>query len=195
MAKRSPEQLKTLLHQQYRFLLNSARGYDEGDRFEAKRIAMVLRTLFRSANGSRSLTDQLGLADESFYSSIDMTAAIEELAGLWFFDETTSTYEAITTMPRFSTGFEIWWTSPVYRIDGENLSRERFVLHSANRDGGAHVDPDDVALSDSIGSGTFYRAALNSAGGRIEITADPLELAMRTMAGEVHATLSHLGYS
>jgi hypothetical protein len=195
LLKRSPEELEALLQEQYRFLRISANGYDHGDRFESKRIAVVLRTLFHSKGTSKSLVDQIGLAGSTFYSSIDMGASVEVPAGLWGIDETASTYEAITTDPQYSTNFATWWSSPVYRVGDDSFSRERFVLHSANRDGGAHVDPANAALSPSMGTGTFFRPALNSAGGKIIITSDPIELAMRTIAGEVHATFRELDYS
>jgi hypothetical protein len=53
--------------------------------------------------------------------------------------------------------FQEWWLGPVDRLpDGRAVSRSEYVLGLAEREGGAHVDPDHDEIYHALGTGNIY---------------------------------------
>lgn len=88
--------------------------------------------------------------------------------------------------------FPDWWDTDVVitNTQGESFTRKRIILHAANKDGGAHVDPAlDLtfsALKDGSGSGAF----LSSSNRGMEPLTDLVAHSIRQVAFEV---LRHYG--
>jgi len=146
----SREELERHLREQLSFLERSAESFDNGFEEEAKRLAVVVRTLVHDTPSSHSLLEQLGLKTKDFYDTA-MDDFPENLLGHGalvqvFFSPQGSKYvpllddPAPDQQPRWST-FDNWWNRSVFRTsDGLQLSRRALILALANKDGGAHVD-------------------------------------------------------
>lgn len=63
MATRDQADLRAQLEGQYRCLERSAAAFDEGEELEASRLAVVLRLLLRDTRHSKSLLTQIGLKE------------------------------------------------------------------------------------------------------------------------------------
>ncbi len=138
------------LERQLAFLSWSCHGYDLGIAEEAVRIATCLRVMFHDTGNSTSLRKHLALDGLCVVSACEM---IPEDAG--FFPNLTylrieKLARDVTWLPKLSRAratrpvpFHDWWHHEVvYKFAEGNVSRRELVLAAANRDGGAHVDPE-----------------------------------------------------
>ena len=159
-APREPRDLDNLLNlleENRNFLRTSCREFDRGYTPEAKRIAVVLRTLLHdSRRASRSLMAQIDIKDISW---IDSTAGTDDRSlkawpGLVAFcvdpgrngANEKSSFQALFRARKDHSGkgidFDSWWNGPAIRDDtGEDHSRWNLISWFANKEGGAHVDP------------------------------------------------------
>ncbi len=136
------------------FLKASCQSFDAGFVGEAKRLATTIRVLLHDTNNSRSLLGLLGKKNSISYLNTATPYDSRNLlahhglvgfrigpqgAGYWapLGDGPPTRYEN----PRI--GFDAWWNEQVI-VDGagENFTRRDLVLTLANKDGGAHVDPE-----------------------------------------------------
>jgi hypothetical protein len=138
--------------------------YDLGDQSIAKEIAVKLRILFHNTNNSKSLLNQLRLEHIPFVDTSEkfdprnfMThhGLLMLLMG--------SNVGQLSPLLEFSsvkyTLFEEWWNIDIVISDQKKntFTRKKIILELANRDGGAHVDPEisesysDISKSNSIG--------------------------------------------
>lgn len=151
------------LQEQIRFLESSARAYDEGNLSEAKRLSTTLRTLLHG--GKAALLSQLGLVAEHSRRGLwfmdtahtlpvgaipvggQALLCVMEVARTG--DGTTAHYAPACVAPPIpnqrekTLPFQDWWNAVVVVTqNGDTFSRKRLVLALANKEGGAHVDPD-----------------------------------------------------
>ena len=184
---------------QLQFLRRDCSEFDQGFEPAAKRIALTLRVLLHHHGNSKALLQQLGLRQGEFLDT----------AGPLTPDNHTPEYnllaivmskKPVSFLPLVTAGgdsrserlvpFHEWWPEPVLKDSkGERFSRSDLVLHVADTDGGAHVDPDltpaYMALSRENSMGvTFQRA-----GGTVPIKGMPALHSMRQIAHEVLSTL------
>ena len=130
----------------------SAEAYDHGCEGEAKRLAVAIRVLAHDTNRSKSLLGLLGMKSVKFYDT-----AIPDQPG------NLMTYAGITAMlvgggavkyvapldqlpaeepPRW-VDFGDWWNGVIFSdVEKRETTRRDLVLAVANKDGGAHVDPE-----------------------------------------------------
>lgn len=135
------------------FLESSCDSYDKGFEAESKRLSSTLRLLLHSTKNSTSLLDQLELGDTTF---LDTALAR---------DRNNLELDALLVMRRMKAGvgsqyiprvwapprpgiepqkisFERWWEQIVLaKTNHFEFSRQELILHQADTDGGAHVDP------------------------------------------------------
>ena len=164
---RDRQELLALCNEQLDFLRTSAQAFDAGVSHEYKRIALVLRVLLHDTRTSHSLLKQLGakaslrfwdtrdrpVAEPGFQilaahdwpeGMVGMTATLSaapdprgEGAWQWF--------PMLGSDPGRSSAradFEAWWGDSIIELkSGQTFTRRDFVLGIANREGGAHVDP------------------------------------------------------
>lgn len=148
----------------------SSESFDKGFYGEAKRLAVCVRVLLHDTNQSRSLFDQMGIkrtvsfsASTSIYSKNNL---LSECHLVMAYISAQSTY-----MPVLDTGpfgfqrvpFDTWWGECVIRDKHrETFSRKELVLWYANKEGGAHVDPQlnerYRRLQDDNSYGEIFRA-------------------------------------
>jgi hypothetical protein len=166
--RRTPEEVREQLREQYGFLTRSAAAYDAGFEGEAMRLATTLRILLHDSSSSRSLLGQLQVKDALRFEDTAMypNPRLIQKAGLVIIQWTTGT-EVRHVAPLADLlspdrihpplRFKRWWTVRVIEgSQGRSYSRRDLVLTMANQDGGAHVDPEldaDYALlrRDSLG--------------------------------------------
>jgi hypothetical protein len=160
MAKSSRDTagLVAKLKDQRTLLRNACRGFDEGSHPEAQNIAVRLRVLLHDTRKSHSLLGQLGVKERLPYvdtngaegppGSIQMGGGLCIISANLTPDGGTSRYTAPLgdlAPDRFHPpqAFVDWWSIPVVDDDhGRPVSRRQFVLWLANKEGGAHIDPD-----------------------------------------------------
>jgi hypothetical protein len=146
------EELVDRLREQLRFLERSGEAYDEGYHDEAKRLAVVIRVLLHDTNSSRSVLGLLGVKDQLKFTDTAGEIEPENLLstpGLVMFRMGGGEAEYVPplddlTPPRQNPPrpFDEWWTMHVTKDANGNLfARKDYVLSVANKEGGAHVDP------------------------------------------------------
>ncbi|MGE5288360.1 MAG: hypothetical protein ACM3ML_14420 [Micromonosporaceae bacterium] len=144
------------------FIAASCRAYDAGFKDEAKRLAVSLRAICHETARSHSLLVQLDLIKTMMFPNT-ATPVISwaepgnpaksvapwglGLVGVKIVVGTGVEYEpplGRRSPPRINppVPFTSWWNNPVMRGGDVTWSRETLVLALANKDGGAHVDPE-----------------------------------------------------
>ena len=202
----SKTELQHHLEQQVGFLCRSSEAFDAGHEDEAKRLAVVMRTLLHDTKNSESLLRQLDLLPDLLFYDTASPINPRNLAatdGLTFMHLSVSpsagaeaVYEAPLDSPRPDSssalrGFSDWWNRPVIKDSrGSQFSRRDLVLNVADRDGGAHVDPtldeEYVALTRDNSMGWTF-----GQGDETPKSFPPPHLAsIRQVAHEVLATLA-----
>ncbi|MFD8571531.1 hypothetical protein [Streptomyces sp. NPDC059639] len=155
-AQRNRAGLLELLDENVSFLKASAASFDTGCEAEAKRLAVTLRVLLHDTAASSSLLAQLGVKSQMKFADtaarIVPTNLLPSAPGLVLMQMTgggSATYIApldVVPLPpsriHQPAGFDDWWTLEFARDSERTLwCRKKFVLTMANKEGGAHVDP------------------------------------------------------
>lgn len=144
---------KRHLLRQLAFLKRSCHSYDHGFEDEAIRIAVVLRVLFHDTRRSVSLFRHLGAQGTPIISTCSMVPPkanvhFFEGMGMSRFGPGGASYFAPLGAARIHvpTPAPLWWWQ-IVSVQGPGLviRRRDIVLGAANKDGGAHVDPDLTA--------------------------------------------------
>lgn len=126
--------------------------YDDGLEAAANLLAVTIRTLVYDKPGSPSVNGQLGLATTLRFK--DTAAPINprnllDTPGLVMMTTTfgvggryTAPLDLLSpSRVRPDKPLDPWWTEPVSKIRSATYSRSAYVLTTANKEGGAHVDP------------------------------------------------------
>lgn len=152
-VSQTPDDLMRHLSDQIAFMLASAKSFDEGNIGEGKRLAVNIRLLLYDTDKSRSLLGQLSIkSNMGFYDTAKrMTPGDFNLippllqmtmgpAGAGFQPLLDS---ILPNDPPKKVLFDAWWEGVVLPIQvGAGFTRRDLVLAVANKDGGAHVDPE-----------------------------------------------------
>lgn len=151
-AKRPKDELKQELSEQLQLLRHSCQTYDQGLEAIGKHISLSLRVLLHHHGQSKSLLEQLGYREGRFFDSagpLNPRNLLTECNLVGF----RVTNEGGIYLPLISMGgnsipmkrvkFLTWWNDPVLK-DNKNRTfcRRELILHVADTDGGAHVDPE-----------------------------------------------------
>jgi len=138
------DRFRQQLTQQLTFIKNSCDAYDRGETVEAVRIGTSLRVLLHDTSKSTSLLTHLGakqvpmLSTAKIRDSIAYGTAFDGLAGFPGPQAKLGNSSTLIELPAVQ-----WWEQLVIGLGrGRNLSRAVIALTAANKDGGAHVDPD-----------------------------------------------------
>jgi hypothetical protein len=193
-------ELLTSLREQVQFIDTSCREFDTGNLTEAKRLAVTVRTLLHETPRSKSLVGKLAKLQTFLMfdmAIIDIPENVVPYHGLTSYRIGPN---GISYWPHClsSTGcaderrfksFQRWWNTKV--IDdrqGHTLSRKDIVLNLANKEGGAHLDPElpkgykAISRENSIGiSGGQV--------GKSEPIQNTISACMRQIAEEVRLSL------
>lgn len=183
------------------FLNPSARSFDSGYEAEAKRLAVTLRVLLHDTPQSHSLLRLLDVKKKMQFTDTAEPlnpANLLPTPGLVMMKLVVggeSSYVAPLEMlspPRINppADFEPWWNKDVTKDkDGNLWSRKSFVLTLANKEGGAHVDPDLNQMYEALvrDNGLGWRATTPD--GIQPLLGSPAAAAVRQIAYEVLDTL------
>lgn len=147
-----------------KFIEASCVAYDQGDTYEALRIAVSLRVLFHDTAKSTSLLEHLGeKINIELLSTIGCGKSAENISGFFIFLPLMMSMDGVK--PPLGEGppprllkFAEWWNE-VILAQNHKFSRRDVILSAANQDGGAHVDmtPTPKTLELKSGVGTFTR--------------------------------------
>lgn len=155
MAKiaQTADELQKHLQDNIGFLKASCASFDTGFLGEAKRLATTIRVLLHDTTNSKSLLGLLGIKNSLKYVNTanrydpSNLLAHHGLVGMRIGTGVSSYWAPLGDGPppcynRQPCTFDEWWNEPVV-VDkrGGVFSRSDLVLFLANKDGGAHVDP------------------------------------------------------
>jgi hypothetical protein len=195
-------ELLVLLQEQVEFMQASCHAYDAGKWSESKRIAVALRVLLHHVGNSNALLQQLGALETLQFGAMGEpvdAAAYHHTGPLvsMFFNGTEHLFISKITPPTRFIGFEEWWTEPVYKSMAVTLTRKSIVLDSANKGGGAHVDPRvnnayrRITVDNALGWETTSAGPFLP---ELALLRDPLSASVRTVGNEFLYTLKAAGY-
>lgn len=197
--RQSRQELEEHFRRQVGFLHTSAAAFDSGVIAEASRLATSIRVLLHDGQGA-SLLGQLGLKDQLGF----LDTATDPIPG------NLAPTNGLVTMGIGGTGpvfhapfgegsprrqnkprkaFEDWWNAVVI-IDGigTTFTRKDLVLALANKDGGAHVDPElNAAYAALSRSGSLGWMISDDTGARPMIES-PVPASVRQIAYELEQT-------
>lgn len=190
-------QLDELLAEQIEFLKASNDAFDRGFLGEAKRLAVVARVLVHDTAKSQSLLGQLGMKSMPFFDSSHPFDGNNLLSHSSLVQIHAKRQGRMVPMPHLDSGlpgrtvaFEDWWNGIVL-VDKNRIefSRKDIVQFLANKEGGAHVDPNidkayqDLRLNNSLGWTT------SSGDGKDVAGEDHVPATMRQISHELLKTL------
>ena len=142
------DDLEELLQDQLEALKASSREYDNGIDWEAKRLSAGLRIILHDTASSISLLKQLQRKGILFLNTNPKGNFFEgrPITGFVKLGSDGKAYPSLdSAIPgsfhRWST-FDEWWDEIVLPDPKYNHSRKDIVLGIANKDGGAHIDPE-----------------------------------------------------
>lgn len=147
----TPEELEKHLANQVQALKLSAGSFDDGNEFEAQRLAMSIRVLVHDTRNSRSLLGQMGKKGIQFYDTArvvlpDNPLTQNGITALLLTPEGSTRYHApLDNVPPpgpIWLEFDEWWDKVIF-VDKykRQITRRQVVLSVADTDGGGHVDP------------------------------------------------------
>lgn len=151
-VQRPKNELKQELAEQLQLLRHACETYDKGLEAVGKHISLSLRVLLHHHGQSRALLDQLGLRSGRFLDSAGplnpRNLLTESPLVMMQISNEGGRYLPLVTggggpRPLAPIPFVNWWNDPVIKDDrGRTFCRRELVLHVADTDGGAHVDPE-----------------------------------------------------
>jgi len=158
MAKyvKTPDELLADLKEQIAFMKQSASSYDNGFEGEAKRLAVVIRVLVHDTANSVSLLTSMNKKNINFYDSAsdyNPNRVVVSHSGLvlkrFTFPQGGGEYKApLDDLPpsmskNRKVNFDQWWDTKIVIRDNQKntFTRKDLVLTVANKEGGAHIDP------------------------------------------------------
>lgn len=183
---RTKADLDQRLGEHLEWLRASAERYDARHTSEAKRMAVTIRSLVHDTPVSKSLLTQLRMRDRMVWKSLVPMRGDGFEHAPWIDDPRQPGFAHIPGAAFHDCDFDTWWRAALFSFRGVDIDRSWFVLHLANYDGGAHVDP---ALPDLYRSmareGGLNPLRINSAGQRYPDSSDPVPSALRTICTEI----------
>lgn len=202
-VRRPKEELKRELVEQLALLSHSCRTFDSGFEAVGKHIALSLRVLLHDHRQSRSLLDQLGLRNGRYLTSAPPLNPKNLLTECSLVGVRISTvggrYLPLVAMgggptPLQPIPFVNWWNDPVLKDNkGRKFCRRELVLHVADTDGGAHVDPELDAAYMAISRENSLGWMLSDGKSEAPPEGRPELICMRQIAHELLSTLHQGG--
>jgi hypothetical protein len=199
------DELVNHLKDQINFLIASSISYDNGFEGESKRLATVIRVLVHDTTQSSALLAQLNKMEILFFDSsctfypnnplpnncLTMIRLSKKEGGE-FEGDYIAPLENISSSRNNNkkVGFDRWWSRNVVLKDiGKNqFKRKDLILTVANKEGGAHVDPEldqayaDLTKFNSLAWKVYTKDEQKNMG-------NPVPPSIRQMAHEVIKTL------
>ena len=195
--KLSPEDLSCQLKDHFGFIQNSCDLFDEGHGGEAKRIATSIRVLVHDTIVSHSLLEQLGYKLSLQFLSLAVPKKTRNLGPYWGLLDLSLPQRIY--MPKLDQvaprpmPFNNWWQEPVLKDGDQTLyTRRDLVLFLANKDGGAHVDPEIDEAYEKLTRKNHVGVEVAVAGKVIDWNANPVLPSVRQIGYEIMESLKVL---
>lgn len=157
-VKRSRSDLLQELGDQIALLVNACESFDRGLEAIGKHIALSLRVLLHHHRNSQALLQQLDMRSKRFMDSAGILSESNMLTDCPLCAMRIGSNEAYLPLCAVGGGpmgtrwipFEEWWNNSVVKDNmNRRFNRRDLILHVADTDGGAHVDPAlDAAYAD-----------------------------------------------
>lgn len=203
MVQRDRTALLGLLDENVSFLRVSAQSFDAGFEAEAKRLAVTLRVLLHDTQTSHSLLTQLGVKSQLRFvdtaDHIDPHNLIVSAPGLVIMRMTSEGGSYVAPLDKIQlppnrihppAPFDPWWTGTVARdSSGTTWHRRRFVTTMANKEGGAHVDPNLNAAYESLAKHNGLGFISKNDAGELPFSGDVVAMSVRQITHEILQTL------
>jgi len=193
------DELLDRLREQVQSIQSSARAFDEGAEWEAKRLAVSIRVLVHDTKRSHSLLRQLQLKDRLRFYEIAAPdppgnlLSYHGLVGVRFGAGDACYYARLDNGPPYPTKqspFEDWWGRCVFRdAHGSQFTRKDLVLALANKEGGAHVDQELDAEYVRLSRENSLGWCFSERGEPRDWSNDPVPHSVRHVAHELLTTL------
>lgn len=175
------------------FIKRSCESYDTGIHSEAKRIATSLRLLFHNTHFSMSLFNQLGYSNSFLFWSSGSLYTPSNLLPSWTLLSLQLNWEEMIYLPilkdisnrTFFLDLDDWWNEIIFDDKEFFLSRKDVVLSVANKDGGAHVDPEFDESYSNIGKRNSLGFFIETSEEQIPPNNNPIYASIRQIACEV----------
>lgn len=147
-AQNSTVTLVDHLRRQLEFLRRSCELYDAGHLDESVRMAVVIRVLIHDTNMSESVLYQMSVKNKvklvtSFGLSSNLPKNFQPTSILPLFANSAQGGTSVPfrlPVPAILMSVDDWWNETVWMQDSA-LSRRKIILETANKEGGAHVQP------------------------------------------------------
>jgi hypothetical protein len=203
-CEQSEAELIGHLANQLRYLRTSGAAYDAGDEAEAMRVATTVRVLCHETPKSHALLAQLGLLGKLLFVDTSGVLPPPELSeeGLVFVTWAsplapvgTGGFCALLDKAERSAPkpFGVWWDTMALEMPGHTMTRKEIVLALANKEGGAHVDPEltDAAYIAVSRDGSMGTISYTTEDGETHtVESNPACAVMRQIAWEVERTVA-----
>jgi hypothetical protein len=193
----SKAELEEQLKHQLSFLKNSASLVDQGHLEESKRLAVAMRVLVHDSATSHSLLGLLGVKGIAFCDTAGdhnprNLLPHQGLVAIHVTGEGARYAAMLDDSPHgqgTAVAFDQWWNKVVV-VDSERnaLTRRDLVLAVANKDGGAHVDPELSKVYARLSRSNSLGWAFTGAEGTLPLD-NPVPASIRQMAHELIKTL------
>jgi hypothetical protein len=183
----------------------SSASYDRGFLGESKRLAATMRVLVHDTGASKSLLQQMDLKDKiKYYATPSLYGPTNiltqcHLVMIRMGSAPVAYLPVLDDFPPIlgwtELSFTDWWNQSVVRdIQHRDITRRDLVLALANRDGGAHVDPQ----LDSVYAGLSRRNSLSwfivAGNATVDFPDGPHFACVRQIAHELEKSIQkHLG--
>ncbi len=166
-VKRPKADIINELNEQLILLIHACHSFDNGLQPIGKHIALSLRKLLHHHGQSKALLEQLGLRSKRFLDTAgdlnpnnlltDNPLCVMRMGG-GKDQYLPSCVVGGSPIPNRWLPFAKWWNNNVIKDNkGRFFNRRQLILHVADTDGGAHVDPEldeqymDLSRNNSLG--------------------------------------------
>ena len=190
----SRQELAGQLRDHVGFIRASCELFDSGNGGEAKRVATSIRGLVHDTGASHSLLEQLGYKASLQFLSLAFPNNPANLGPYWGVLDVeliSRTYRPkLNQVPPRPLPFADCWQEPILKHgDGTLYSRRDLVLALANKDGGAHVDPEMDEAYERLSRDNHVGVEVAVGGKVIKWDANPVYPSVRHIGHEMLETL------
>ncbi|MBU7536930.1 hypothetical protein KGM86_00570 [Leuconostoc lactis] len=147
---------------QIEFIEESINAFDKGNEKEARRIATAIRVMLHETPNSLSIYKQLE-KNMIFKSKTDIYSPAN-LVSSWLLLQLSCGPDGLKYLPNLDDAshtriffmiFEDWWNQIIFDDKNNCFTRKDIILFVANKDGGAHLDPE---ISESFAKISMYNS-------------------------------------
>jgi hypothetical protein len=187
--RRSFQEIHEQWSDQIEFIKESIRAFDKGNEKEARRIATAIRVMFHNTNSSFSIYKQL--EKNMVFKSITDIYSPANLMSSWLLLQLSFGPNGLKYLPNLDESshtriffmiFDDWWNQIIFDDKNNYFTRRDVILFVANKDGGAHLDPE---ISESYAKISKYNSiGWEDENGNSPLN-NPLYSAIRVIAQEL----------